>query len=246
MHYPNRPQATGSFLQDELSSCPAKLQRFVLRALKYDVKVTNVKVSDVQIAGAKPRVFPQPAVANSQIPQLNTHYAKPSPCIKSKIAANPGGNYPITPTKKNWEKQNLHSMAWQTREMPRVTLQLLQFVRRFSYYRRSYKDERPSFPVIEKLTSAFSQTIVTHYKSIFAEHGIPAQLLTNNETESSARAPDQFPALSISKRVLWTHGTYGRVHTEHVRRRRRRSLRSTVIIQSHTHWPPPEVTDTNQ
>ena len=63
-----------AIFRKELSSCPAKLQRFVLGALKYDVKVTNVKGTDIPIADALSIVSPQPAAAKSQLPQLDIHY----------------------------------------------------------------------------------------------------------------------------------------------------------------------------
>ena len=63
-----------AIFRKELSSCPAKLQRFVLGALKYNVKVTYVKGTDVPIADALSRVSLQPAAANSQLPQLDICY----------------------------------------------------------------------------------------------------------------------------------------------------------------------------
>ena len=63
-----------AIFRKELSSCPAKLQRFVLGALKYDVKVTNLKGTAVPIADALSIVSPQPAAAKSQLPQLDIHY----------------------------------------------------------------------------------------------------------------------------------------------------------------------------
>ena len=41
-------------------------------------------------------------------------------------------------------------------------------------------DQCSKFPVIRKLTSMSSQASVTHLKSTFAEHDIPAQLVTDN------------------------------------------------------------------
>ena len=63
-----------SIFKKKLSSCPARLQRFVLRALKYDVTVIYVKGADVPIADALSRLSPQPAPANNQLPQLDIHH----------------------------------------------------------------------------------------------------------------------------------------------------------------------------
>ena len=54
-----------AIFRKELSSCPEKLQRFVPGALKYDVKVTYVKGTNIPIADALSRVSHQPAAANS-------------------------------------------------------------------------------------------------------------------------------------------------------------------------------------
>ena len=48
-------------------------------------------------------------------------------------------------------------------------------------------DQYSKFPVIRKPTSMSSQTIVTHLKSIFAEHGIPAQPVSNNGPQYSSK-----------------------------------------------------------
>ena len=53
-------------------------------------------------------------------------------------------------------------------------------------------DQYSKFPVIRKLTSTSSQAIVTHLKSIFAEHGIPAQLVTDNGPHYSAKEFQDF------------------------------------------------------
>ncbi|XP_048583419.1 uncharacterized protein K02A2.6-like [Nematostella vectensis] len=62
-----------SIFKKKLTSCPARLQRFVLRALKYDVTVKYVKGSDVSIADALSRLSPQPAPPKGQLPQLSIH-----------------------------------------------------------------------------------------------------------------------------------------------------------------------------
>ena len=48
-------------------------------------------------------------------------------------------------------------------------------------------DQYSKFPVIRKLTSTSSQAIVTQLKSIFAEHGIPAQPVTDNGPQYSSQ-----------------------------------------------------------
>lgn len=63
-----------AIFRKKLSSCPATLQIFVLRAHKYDIKVTYVKGTDVPIADALSRVSPQPTAANNQLSQLDIHY----------------------------------------------------------------------------------------------------------------------------------------------------------------------------
>jgi len=48
-------------------------------------------------------------------------------------------------------------------------------------------DQYSKFPVIRKPISMSSQAIVTHLKSIFAEHGIPAQLVSDNGPQYSSK-----------------------------------------------------------
>ena len=62
-----------SIFKKKLTTCPARLQRFVLRALKYDVTVKYVKGSQVPIADALSRLSPQPAPPKGQLPQLSIH-----------------------------------------------------------------------------------------------------------------------------------------------------------------------------
>ncbi len=72
-----------AIFKKKLSSCPARLQRFVLRALKYDVTVTYVKGAKVPIADALSRISPQQLPSKSQLPQLNIHQ------ITSTLPASP-------------------------------------------------------------------------------------------------------------------------------------------------------------
>lgn len=48
------------------------------------------------------------------------------------------------------------------------------------------------FIEIAKLTTTSSQAVIRHFKSIFARHGIPAELLTNNGPQFSANAFSEF------------------------------------------------------
>ena len=72
-----------AIFKKKLSSCPARLQRFVLRALKYDVTVTYVKGAQVPIADALSRLSPQQVSPKSQLPQLDIHQ------ITSTLLASP-------------------------------------------------------------------------------------------------------------------------------------------------------------
>ena len=69
-------------LKKRLSSCPARLERFLIRALKYDVAVNYMKCPDVPIAHALSRVSRQPAPSNRQLPEICVH--SESPCISNK------------------------------------------------------------------------------------------------------------------------------------------------------------------
>ena len=62
-----------AIFKKKLSSFPARLQGFVLRALKYDITVKYVTGAGVPIADALSRVSPQLASPN-QLPQLDVHH----------------------------------------------------------------------------------------------------------------------------------------------------------------------------
>ena len=47
-------------------------------------------------------------------------------------------------------------------------------------------DQYSRFPVIRRLTSTTSSAVINHLKSIFAEHGIPTQLMTDNGPQYSS------------------------------------------------------------
>ena len=67
-----------AIFKKRLSGCPARLQRFVLRALKYDVAVKYVTGAEVPIADAFSRISPQPTSGNNQLPQLDIHHVTKS------------------------------------------------------------------------------------------------------------------------------------------------------------------------
>ena len=48
------------------------------------------------------------------------------------------------------------------------------------------------FPIIRRLTSTTSSAVINHLKSIFAEHGIPLQLVTDNGPQYSSAEFDGF------------------------------------------------------
>ena len=70
IHTDHKPLET--IFKKKLSSCPARLQRFVLRALKYNVTVKYVKGAEVP-THALSRVPPQPAPPEGEFPQLDVH-----------------------------------------------------------------------------------------------------------------------------------------------------------------------------
>ena len=71
IHTDHKPLET--IFKKKLSNCPARSQRFVLQALKYDVTVKCVKRTEVPIADALSRVSPQPAPPEGEFPQLDIH-----------------------------------------------------------------------------------------------------------------------------------------------------------------------------
>ena len=67
-------------------------------------------------------------------------------------------------------------------EPPCYTWQILSSVR-FEFKRNQYlliSDKYSKFPIARKLTSTTTRAIINHLKSIFAEHGIPERLTTDN------------------------------------------------------------------
>ena len=63
-----------SIFEKSLSSYPTRLQRFLIRALKYDVTVNYVKSPDVPIADALSRVSPHLASANGQLREIHVQH----------------------------------------------------------------------------------------------------------------------------------------------------------------------------
>jgi len=72
-----------SIFKKKLTSCPPRLQRLVLRALKYDVTVTYVKGANVPIADALSRVTPQKEPTVGELPRINVH------CVTRNLPASP-------------------------------------------------------------------------------------------------------------------------------------------------------------
>ena len=65
----------------------------------------------------------------------------------------------------------------------------------FDYKQSAYllvADYYSKFPVIRKLTSTTSSSIINHLKSIFAEHGIPQTLVSDNGPQYSSREFETF------------------------------------------------------
>ena len=53
-------------------------------------------------------------------------------------------------------------------------------------------DQYSKFPIIRRLTSTTSATIINHLKSIMSEHGIPEELITDNGPQYSSREFKEF------------------------------------------------------
>ncbi|PFX13349.1 Uncharacterized protein K02A2.6 [Stylophora pistillata] len=266
-----------AIFKKKLSNCPARLQRFVLRALKYDVTIKYVKGAEVPIADALSRVSPQPAPLNDEFPQLDIHQiTKNLPAspiklqqIRNEIASDPTLSKLRNVIHEGWpatrEKcpQVLHDY-WNFREeltiedglilkqerivmpttlrhdtlntihqghlgqekcllrarsavfWPGITRDVTNLVQDCAtcqaYQRKQQKqpilqpeppsypwqmlssdlfefrgnqyllisDKYSKFPIVRKLTNTTSRAIINHLKSIFAEHGIPECLTTDN------------------------------------------------------------------
>ena len=266
-----------AIFKKKLSSCPARLQRFVLRALKYDVTVKYVKGAEVPIADALSRVSPLPASTNDKFPRLDIHQITknlPASPIKLQQIRNETANDPTLsklrnvihqgwPTTREKCPQALHDY-WNFREeltiedgiilkqerivmpttlrhdtlntihhghlgqekcllrarsavfWPGITKDVTNLVQNcaacqahqrkqqkqpiqqpeppcypwqiltsdlFEFQKNMYlmiADKYSKFPIVRKLTSTTSHAIINQMKSIFAEHGIPERLTTDN------------------------------------------------------------------
>ena len=58
------------------------------------------------------------------------------------------------------------------------------------------------FPVVKKLTSIQSSAVITHLKSVFEEHGIPSKVVTDNDSQYTSAAFQEF-----SRSYGFTHVT---------------------------------------
>ena len=63
-----------SIFKKKLAHCPPRLQRLLIRALKYDFTLKYVKGSEVPIADALSRVTPQPCMKADLPSQINVHH----------------------------------------------------------------------------------------------------------------------------------------------------------------------------
>ena len=275
IHTDHKPRKM--IFKKKLSNCPAGLQRFVLRALKYDVTVKYVKGAEVPIADALSRVSPQPAPPEGEFPQLDIHQITknlPASPIKLLQIRNETANDPTLsklrevihegwPATREKCHKALHNY-WNFREeltiedslilkqerivmpttlrrgtlntihhghlgqekcllrarsavfWPGITKDVTNLVQNcatcqahqrkqqkqqilqpeppcypwqilssdlFEFKGNQYlliSDKYSNSPIIRKLTSTTSRAIINHLKSIFAEHGIPERLTTDN------------------------------------------------------------------
>ena len=272
-----------AIFKKKLSSCPERLQGFVLRELKYDITVKYVTGAGVPIADALSRVSPQVASPN-QLPQLDVHHVtKTIPAtaarlqqIREETANDPilskllevvqngwpdkrekcpqvlhdywnfreeltiedgillKGNRIIIPTTLKQEMLNIvhHGHLGQEKCLLRartsiywagITKDIINTVKECDPFQRHHNmqpkepilqpeppsyawqrlstdlfefkghqyllisDQFSKFPIIRKLSSTNSPAIISHPKSIFAEHGIPAQLVTDNGPQYSSQ-----------------------------------------------------------
>jgi len=282
-----------AIFKKKLTTCPARLQRFVLRALKYDVTVKYVKGSEVPIADALSRLSPQPAPPKGQLPQLSIHQvtdtlpASPAKLqqIRELTTSDPTLSQLRDTIYKGWpeSREECPSMLhdyWNFREeltiedglilkgerivipptlrpeilntlhkghlgqekcllrarttvfWPGITKDVTNLVKTceacqkhqrhnqkqpilqpeppsypwqkvssdlFDYKGKKYllvSDQYSKFPIIRKLGSAVGSTtspvVINHLKSIFSEHGIPAQLLSDGGPQYSSREFEEF------------------------------------------------------
>ena len=122
-----------AIFKKRLSSCPARLQRFVLRALKYHVTVKYVTGAEVPTADALSRISPQPTSGNNQLPQLDIHH------ITKSLPASPARLQQIREeTAHDFTMSKLKEMVYKgwpekREKMPRSIAQLLELSRRVNH-----------------------------------------------------------------------------------------------------------------
>ena len=113
-------------------------------------------------------------------------------------------------------------------------------------------DQYSRFPVIRRLTSTTSSAVINHLKSIFAEHGIPTQLMTDNGPQFSSVEFKHFlnvygmehvtssPCTPI-ERVCWANCPDCGEHPPKVRWKQRRPVPCSSVLLSHSFGSPAEV-----
>ena len=278
-----------SIFKKKLVNCPPRLQRLLIRALKYDVTVKYVKGSEVPIADALSRVTPQPCTKADQSRQIHVHHitrtlpASPiklqqireetakdntlallrdtiyegwpssrSECLlplsdfwnfREDLTIEDGivlkcDRIVVPPTLRPDILKTIHQghlgvekcllRARSTVYWPGITSDITQLVSQceacqkhqkrtqkepllqpeppcrpwerlssdlFEHRGQQYlllSDHYSKFPIIRKLTGTSSLAIVNHMKSIFSEHGIPSQLITDNGPQYDSREFRQF------------------------------------------------------
>lgn len=181
-HTDQKPLET--IFKKKLSNCSARIQRFVLRALKYDDTVKYVKRAEVPITDALSRVSPLPAPPEGEFPQLDIQQiienlpASPTKLqqIRNETANDPTlsklfdvihQGWPATREKCSNALQNFHE---------ELTIENGLIL----------KQER----IVMPNTLSTARAIINHLKSIFAEHGIPERLTTNGPQFASQEFRD--------------------------------------------------------
>ena len=72
-------------------------------------------------------------------------------------------------------------------------------------------DQYSRFPVIRRLTSNTSSAVINNLKSIFAEHGIPMQLMTDNRPQYSSTESKHFMNVDVSPMYPQSNGFAERI-----------------------------------
>lgn len=287
-----------SIFKKKLVSCPPRLQRLLLRALKYDVTVKYVRGVDVPTADALSRINPQPAPTVGELPQLEVHQVTntlpATPTRLQQIREETAKDATLSLLRKTiyqgWPEYRsmcppLIQDYWNFREeltiedclilkcdrlvipkrlrpeilttihqghqgqekcllrartciyWPGITKDIIHLVSNcescqkhqnntqrqpllqpdppsrpwervssdlFEYKGQHYlliADQYSRFPIIRKLTSTSSQAVINHMKSIFAEHGIPMKLFTDNGPQYDSEVFQEFTRLYTIKHI---------------------------------------------